>query len=94
MIQIAIMLSIISSHFNKLFFAFNPKKAPNNGNKNIKRIYGLPNAPNDTPFHIVKNITTKITKVVSERTLYLLIWVHLPKSWFLFLIYHIQTFIQ
>ena len=79
MIQIAIMLSIISSHFNKPFFALNPKKVPNNGNKNIERIYGLPNAPNDTPLNIVKNITTKITKVVSERTLYLFIWVLLLK---------------
>jgi hypothetical protein len=65
------MLSIISSHFNKPFFALKPKMIPNNGNKNIAKIYGLPNAPNDTPLNIVKNITPKITKVVSDKTLYL-----------------------
>ena len=71
------MLSIISSHFNKPFFALNPKTAPNNGNRNIEKIYILPNPPNDTPLNIVKNITTKITKVVSEKTLYLFKWIHL-----------------
>lgn len=65
------MLKIISSHFNKPFFALNPKKIPNNGNRGIERINGLPNSPNDTPFNTVKDITMKITKVVSEKTLYL-----------------------
>ena len=73
------MLSIINSHFNKPFFALNPKTVPNNGNRNIEIIYSLPNSPNATPLNIVKNIIPKITKVVSEKTLYLFKWVHLLK---------------
>ncbi len=52
-IQIAIMLSIISSHFIMPFLAFSPEKTPNNGKRNIEIINGLPNVPNDTPPNIV-----------------------------------------
>ena len=71
---------MISSHFNKPFLALNPEKIPTNGNRNIDRINSLPNAPNDTPLNIVKNITTKMTTVASEKTLYLFIQIHLLKS--------------
>lgn len=65
------MLNNINSHFNRPFFALIPKKDPNNGNRNIERINGVPNTPNDTPLNIIRYITTKNTKVVSEKTLYL-----------------------
>lgn len=61
------MLSIISSHLIKPFFAFSPKIAPNNGNRNIEIINGLPNNPNDTPRHNAENKMMKITTVVSEK---------------------------
>jgi hypothetical protein len=69
--QIAAILNNINSHFNIPFFALTPKKTPINGIKNIAIIYIFPDAPNVVPNNIPLNINTKITKVISEKTLYL-----------------------